>query len=108
MAKKPPLFLERDTYRYRRAVDAARLLPVLGVLLWLIPAFWSQSKSSETSLSQAMLYIFVVWIILIALCALVSTRIARRGDAPSETGFDAGAAETSVDGRVDPDPRAES
>jgi len=102
MAKKPPLFLERDSYRYRRAVDAARLLPVLGVLLWLIPAFWSQATAPSTPLSQAMLYIFLVWLLLIGLCAFVSSRIARRGDASNEIPSDAPVA-VSV-----PDPDAES
>lgn len=78
MAPRSPQFLERDTYRYRRAVDAARLLPVLGVMLWLIPAVWSQSPDAQTPLSQAMLYIFLVWLGLIVLCAIVASRIAKR------------------------------
>lgn len=102
MAKKTPLFLERDSYRYRRAVDAARLLPVLGVLLWLIPAFWSQATASSTPLSQAMLYIFVVWLILIGLCALVSSRIGRRADATNDM-----ASGTPLAGSI-PDPDVES
>ena len=31
--RRPSLFLERRTYRRRRLMDAARLLPLLGLLL---------------------------------------------------------------------------
>jgi hypothetical protein len=71
-----PLFLERRSYRQRRLMDAARLLPLLGVLLWLVPLLWPQggsqsapAKVDAVSTSSAILYIFGVWIVL-ALAAL--------------------------------------
>lgn len=68
-----PVFLERRSYRQRRLMDAARLLPLLGVLLWLIPLLWPQRDPAgevvAVSTSVAVLYIFGVWILL-ALIAL--------------------------------------
>jgi hypothetical protein len=71
-----PLFLERRSYRQRRLMDAARLLPLLGVLLWLVPLLWPQgggqpvpAQVDAVSTSSAILYIFGVWIVL-ALAAL--------------------------------------
>lgn len=73
--KSIPIFLERRSYRQRRLMDAARLLPVLGALLWMVPLLWPRSASDATthqaavSTSSAILYMFGVWIFL-ALMAL--------------------------------------
>ena len=71
-----PLFLERRSYRQRRLMDAARLLPLLGVLLWLVPLLWPQrggpsapADVEAVATSNAILYIFGVWVLL-ALAAL--------------------------------------
>ena len=37
---RAPLFLARRAYRLRRLTDAARLLPVIGTFLILLPVFW--------------------------------------------------------------------
>lgn len=41
--KRParPLFLERSLYRRRRVLDAVGFLPVLGVFMMILPAFWT-------------------------------------------------------------------
>jgi len=86
MAKPPePLFLARESYRRRRLGDAARLLPLLGLALLLLPALWSTTAS-------AMIYIFAVWAFLILLVAILSRRLLatepeadeRRSDPPPE------------------------
>lgn len=69
------LFLERRSYRRRRLMDALRLLPIVGVLLWLFPIFWPSAKDgpeapASISMSGAVTYVFVVWFVLI-LSALV-------------------------------------
>ena len=75
MAKVPQrLFLERRSYRMRRFVDAARLLPVLGVALLCIPMLWPTQGAEATSTSFAMIYIFGVWAFL-ALCAGLLARV---------------------------------
>ena len=53
------MFLHRDNYRKRRVMDAVRLLPILGIILWGIPHFWSGENTEQTS--TVILYIFSVW-----------------------------------------------
>lgn len=69
----PPVFLERQTYRRRRMMDAARFLPVLGIGLFAVPLLWSKSGNSDliepVKTSGAAIYLFVVWAGLIALSA---------------------------------------
>jgi hypothetical protein len=65
---KRPLFLARAPYRRRRLRDAARLLPVLGVFLLLLPLLWApQARMALTS--GEVVYFFTVWLILIGLAA---------------------------------------
>ncbi|TDK41225.1 hypothetical protein [Antarcticimicrobium luteum] len=67
--KAPAVFLERQTYRRRRLMDAARLLPVLGALLFAVPLLWPGAEDAGTAApvptSRAIRYIFVVWALLI-------------------------------------------
>lgn len=80
--QRPSPFLERHSYRRRRLMDAARLVPILGVFLWSIPVLWSAAPTQATS--QAILYLFGVWAVLIVLAALVSTRLRGSGAHPDE------------------------
>ena len=70
----PPVFLERQGYRRRRLMDAAKLLPIFGAALFAVPLLWPDVPSGDDTepvrLSGAMLYVFSVWAILIALAAL--------------------------------------
>ncbi|APG46692.1 hypothetical protein [Phaeobacter porticola] len=61
-------FVARKTYRRRRLMDVAKLLPVLGALLFAVPLMWPDADPypapdsvSGMPLSQAMIYILVVW-----------------------------------------------
>ncbi len=67
--KAPSVFLERQTYRRRRLMDAARLLPVLGALLFAVPLLWPGADDSGSAAamptSRAIRYIFGVWALLI-------------------------------------------
>ena len=61
-----PVFLERRSYRRRRMMDALRLLPILGVFLWILPVFWPTPTDGPTApetmaLSTEVTYVFVVW-----------------------------------------------
>lgn len=76
------LFLERRTYRQNRLQDAARLLPVLGLVLLFAPVFIRGDVTEQTEvggpgLSDWLVYYFSVWIGLIALTAYVSHALAR-------------------------------
>jgi hypothetical protein len=74
-----PLFLERETYRRRRLMDAARILPVLGMVLFLLPALWRRAGDPNTAAES--LYLFAVWGMLILAAGLLA-RPLRRTDAP--------------------------
>ena len=77
-----PLFLARRTYRQRRLRDAARLLPVVGGLLWMIPLLWPRGPDGQL-ISVVLLYIFGVWAGLIGL-ALVLSRLLRDDETTSD------------------------
>ena len=72
--KRPadPLFLERQSYRRRRLGDAARLLPILGAILFLLPVAWTEAAGTGSGL----IYLFSVWAGLIAAIFLISRRLA--------------------------------
>ena len=74
--RSEPLYLARDSYRQRRLGDAARLLPVLGFLMLLLPGFM-------TITVEALIYIFSVWAFLIVLVGLMSRPLSR--SVPSES-----------------------
>lgn len=80
-ADKIPLFVERQTYRRRRLVDAARALPVLGVLLWLLPLLWAV-PSEPTSASTGLIYVFSVWLGLPVIVGVLIRAMHRRSDSP--------------------------
>lgn len=68
-----PVFVQRRTYRRRRMQDAARLLPILGAVLILLPLLWS---GEEARTARVMLYLFVIWILLVGLAAFLSAYLA--------------------------------
>ena len=79
-------FLEKAGYRRRRLIDAARLLPVFGAILFLVPLLWRQGDAGGVATTRAMLFVFGVWVVLVAVSALISARL--RDSA--ELGRDAG------------------
>jgi hypothetical protein len=77
-----PLFLARAPYRQRRLRDAARLLPVLGLLLLTLPLLWTD-PARKSLISGDVLYYFGVWCLLILVAAAFAP-----GLSASETGQD--------------------
>jgi hypothetical protein len=79
-----PLFLHRDTYRRRRIMDAARLLPLFGTALMLLPMLWADDHST----GYGAVYLFLAWAGLIATAALLARKLSeplrRPGAPPSE------------------------
>lgn len=69
---RPPVFVGRGAYRLRRWRDAARVLPVAGLVLWLVPLVWTRGEMAN---SGALLYIFGIWVVLIAAAALIGRRV---------------------------------
>lgn len=86
------LFLERSTYRRNRLQDAARLLPVLGLVLIFGPIFIGGAAPEDATpgISASMIYYFGIWFLLIVLTALVSRALMagplERPEPPSEDG----------------------
>jgi hypothetical protein len=76
-----PVFLERGSYRRRRLLDALRLVPVLGVILWMIPVVWPEGSvvgAEPVRMSRALFYIFGIWCVMIALAAVLSLLLPAR------------------------------
>jgi len=67
-AMRPParaLYLAREVYRRRRIMDAARLLPVLGMLLVALPMLWKPAEVPESATAWQGAYLFAAWFVLI-------------------------------------------
>ncbi|WP_236045347.1 MULTISPECIES: hypothetical protein [Pseudooceanicola] len=88
-----PVFLERRSYRRRRLIDAARLLPLLGVLLLGVPMLWPQGPEQGVPASRAILYIFGIW----AGLALASALLVRRLPDEALEAYDAGVGDLPAD-----------
>ncbi|MEL6644135.1 MAG: hypothetical protein AAFQ79_09385 [Pseudomonadota bacterium] len=80
---REPVFLERETYRVRRLMDAARFLPFLAALIFLTPLVFGSTAGTSASL----IYLFVGWLALIAVAYGISRRLATSVDtAPDREG----------------------
>ncbi|MFD0858946.1 hypothetical protein [Roseovarius aquimarinus] len=77
------VFVARGTYRQRRMIDAAGLLPVLGAILFALPLLWLGADGTAPRTSHVMIYLFVVWGALAFLSARI-TRGLRSDDDPEE------------------------
>jgi hypothetical protein len=85
------LFLERRTYRQSRLQDAARLVPILGLILIFGPIFIRDDTDAGGFLGSSLIYYFSIWLGLIVLTAVLSRALARSGPAegdPPETAAD--------------------
>ncbi len=90
-SRKRAEFVARGTYRRRRMIDAAGLLPVLGALLFALPLLWLGAGGGAPRTSHVMLYLFAVWALLVVLSALVTRGLGTSGDAAPDEDADPGA-----------------
>lgn len=74
-----PLFVAQATYRARRTMDAARLLPLFGAILFLGLLPLIRSNNSEGVISGSILFMFGAWVVLIALAAFLARPLHRIG-----------------------------
>ena len=88
-----PVFLDRGAYRHRRLMDALRLLPVLGLALWMVPLIWpvpsAEPEAQAIPMSVALRYVFGVWTLL-SLSALALWWRTRTRDEEAAAPGDAG------------------
>ena len=66
------VFLQRRGYRQRRLRDVARMVPVAGAVLWLLPIGWSDTPEGGISNAAAVIYIFAVWVGLLIPTAVIA------------------------------------
>ncbi|MBD3765979.1 MAG: hypothetical protein IE927_15000 [Rhodobacterales bacterium] len=79
------MFLARRPYRRRRRVDAARLLPVFGTVLFLMPMMWRPAGGRANALAADGVWLFLVWAGLIAVARLLAPSLSPEGEAdPAE------------------------
>ena len=85
MRRRSPVFLARRAYRLRRLRDAARLLPVAGAFLLLLPILWEPPEASDRNTAWDGIYLFAVWGGLIALAAWLAQGLAAGEDSDEAT-----------------------
>ncbi|WP_333683562.1 hypothetical protein [Pontibaca methylaminivorans] len=60
--RRESVFHERRIYRHRRGRDAARLLSVLGAILFALPLLWERAGADgAVAMSTAVIYLFTAW-----------------------------------------------
>ena len=65
------VYLERRRYRTRRIVEALKVLPVLGLVLFGVPLLWTEGVKT----SEAMIYFFSVWMVLVLAAIWLARRL---------------------------------
>lgn len=93
--KQTPVFVQRRTYRRRRVADGARLLPVFGGVLFLIPLLWgggdapapgAEAASDGSRTAWVMTYLFLVWFGLAVLSGVLARFLVADDDGADEDG----------------------
>ncbi len=79
MRRRGPVFLPPQDYRQRRLRDAARLLPVAGIFLLLLPILWRGRDGAGPATGTSWLYLLGVWSALVLGAFLLSRWIADPG-----------------------------
>jgi len=70
-----PQFLDLKSYRHKRIIDAAKLLPVIGAAGLFFPLpflFMDKSPSGAGGATEVALFFFGGWIVLIVAALLLS------------------------------------
>ncbi|WP_323041408.1 hypothetical protein [Gemmobacter sp.] len=84
---RQPLFVAPPIYRSRRLRDAARILPVVGAVLMLVPMLWEPGPGGARSTARDGIYLFVLWGALIVAARLLAPRL---DELPPDTDPDEG------------------
>ena len=88
---RTPTFLARATYRRRRLIDALRVMPVTGALLFLVPMLGAGVMTRSTAWSGV--YLFGVWFLLILGAYLIVRNLARAPGGVTSDPLEAGPGE---------------
>jgi hypothetical protein len=72
----PAQFLDLKSYRQKRMLDAAKLLPISGALVFLFPLIYLfVSPHGPISPGITAIYFFVIWLALILLTRFLAPRL---------------------------------
>jgi hypothetical protein len=73
------LYLERESYRRRRLIDAQIILPIALFMLYLFPLLWGGSSQEDTPSAGArsFVHIFAIWGGAIFVAALLARALRR-------------------------------
>lgn len=80
-----PMFLARESFRRRRLMDMARVLPFIGFVAVLLPLFWPAPEETAPATQNEMLYLFAVWVVLIISAAGIALRLTAAMDREQES-----------------------
>jgi hypothetical protein len=72
-----PRFVAPETYRRRRLVDAARILPFAALLMMLLPMAWEPAAGAPRDAAGDTVYFFLLWAALIAAAAALAPALGR-------------------------------
>lgn len=100
MSRKP-LFLARQAYRRRRVLDAARILPLFGAALFMLPLLRGGGEAEAKLSAGLVIWFFVAWAGLIGAGAVLARQIAAGVDDPGAPG--AGPAPDTVAPAAEPE-----
>jgi hypothetical protein len=83
---RPPLFVEQQSYRLRRLRDAARLLPALALILFLMPMLWAPPAGGRHDTASDGVYLFLAWAAIVIAARLLAPRLGAGDPAPPPEG----------------------
>ncbi len=100
--KASALFLARSLYRKRRLSDAAKLLPIFGAVLLLLPLLWVHQGAPERSNTATnWVYLFIVWSFLILAAACLAKSLNKFEDGNDQSLAENVSGRTPKSGRPD-------
>lgn len=77
--------LERNLYRGRRLIDAVRLLPWLGLMLFILPALLAPDDPSHAGSSALrLLYFIAAWLLMIGLAFIIARSLGQQDRKPPQ------------------------
>lgn len=73
----PPRFVAPETYRRRRLIDAARILPFAALVLMLLPMAWDPAGEGMRDTGDDTVFFFGLWAALIGAAAALAPALGR-------------------------------
>ena len=67
-------------------MDAARLLPLVGAVLFVLPLLWAPGDAPERATAHDTIYLFAVWFGLIVAAVALARRLAPVAEGDRDTG----------------------